>query len=94
MTTTEKTVNGQALSYEIFEDGYDIYLDGQPWISQRGQYSKPMDQSKSFEENCLLQIEELTIVPPEPNNDYGVPNDTYNQIIDDYTLSLMETGVL
>ena len=82
------------LSYEILSDGYEIYLDNVLWITQRGEYAKPMDKDKSFEENCLLQIEELTVVPEEPNNDYGVPNDTYNQIIDDYTYQLMETGVL
>lgn len=40
---------------------------------------------------------EATINQPEmdpPNNDYGVANETYNAIIDDYTLSLMDSGVL
>lgn len=32
--------------------------------------------------------------PEPPNNDYGVANETYNAIIDDYTLSLMDSGVL
>ena len=32
--------------------------------------------------------------PEVPNNDYGVSNETYNAIIDDYTLSLMDSGVL
>lgn len=32
--------------------------------------------------------------PEPPNNDYGVSNETYNAIIDDYTLSLMDSGVL
>lgn len=65
MINTEKTVNDKAVSYEILEDGYEIYLDGQIWIRQRGLYSKPMDKEKSFEENCLMQIEELT-AGPEP----------------------------
>lgn len=82
------------ISYKILDNGYEIYLDGVLWITQYEPYGHPMDSSKSFEENCLLQIEELTVVPEEPNNDYGVPNDTYNQIIDDYTYQLMETGVL
>ena len=30
----------------------------------------------------------------EPNNDYGIPNDIYNAIIDDYTDELFEMGVL
>lgn len=40
---------------------------------------------------------EATISQPEPdppNNDYGVANEVYNAIIDDYTLSLMDSGVL
>ena len=57
--STDKTVDNKPLSYEIFEDGYAIYLEGKIWITQRGQYSKPIDKTKSFEENCLLQIEEL-----------------------------------
>ena len=87
MTNTDKTINGQAISYEIFSDGYEIYLDGTLWIKQRGEYSKPIDKVLSFEENCLAQIEEITTVI-ELNNDYGVPNDTYVQIIDDYTSSI------
>lgn len=30
----------------------------------------------------------------ESNNDYGIPDETYNAIIDDYTLSLMENGLI
>lgn len=30
----------------------------------------------------------------EPNNDYGIPNEVYNAIIDDYTDELFEMGVL
>lgn len=90
MINTDKTINGQAIAYEIFEDGYEIYLDGTLWIKQRGQYGKPVDSAKSYEENCLAQIEELTRPVEEPNNDYGVPNDTYTQIVDDLTASLTE----
>lgn len=63
MINTEKTVNGQALSYEIGTDGYDIYLEGKIWITQHGKYGKPVDKTKSYEANCLAQIEELTAVP-------------------------------
>ena len=66
MITTDKTIDGKAVSYEIFDDGYDIYLDGSLWISQHEPYGHPMDASKSYEENCLLQIEELT-APVEPD---------------------------
>lgn len=30
----------------------------------------------------------------EPNNEFGIDNDTYNQVIDNYTLELVESGVL
>jgi len=29
-----------------------------------------------------------------PNNDYGIDNTTYNNIIDDYTMELVEKGVI
>lgn len=63
MINTDKTIDGKAISYEIFDDGYEIYLDKVLWITQRGEYSKPIDREKSFEENCLLQIEEITTIP-------------------------------
>lgn len=63
MTTTNKTYNGKPIAYEILDDGYMIYLDGRPWIKQRGDYGKPMEASKTYEENCLLQIEEITAEP-------------------------------
>lgn len=53
-------MNKEQLTYTILENGYKIKLDGKDWIEQIGQYSKPMDDTKSFEENCLLQIEDLT----------------------------------
>lgn len=89
MTNTDKTINGQAISYEIFSDGYEIYLDGTLWIKQRGQYGKPVDSEKSYEENCLAQIEKITTVV-EPSNPYGIDDTTYNNIIDDYTASITE----
>ena len=48
------------LTYDILDDGYTINLDGKKWIEQLGEFSKPMDSTKTFEENCLLQIEDLT----------------------------------
>ena len=66
MTSTDKTFAGRNISYQIFEDGYDIYLDGEPWISQREPYGKMYDKTKSYEENCLLQIEEITKETKEP----------------------------
>ena len=87
MTNTDKTFDGQGISYEIFDDGYEIYLEGTLWIKQRGEYSKPIDSAKSYEENCLAQIEEITTVV-EPSNPYGIDDTIYNNIIDDYTSSI------
>ena len=63
MITTDKTCDGKPIAYEILDDGYMIYLDGKAWIKQRGDYGKPMGSSKSYEENCLLQIEDITAEP-------------------------------
>lgn len=65
MINTDKTFDGKSIAYEILEDGYMIYLDGKPWILQQGIYANPMDKTKTYEENCLAQIEELTR-EPEP----------------------------
>jgi len=48
------------LTYDILDNGYVIKLEGKKWIEQLGENSKPMDSTKTFEENCLLQIEDLT----------------------------------
>jgi len=48
------------ITYDILNNGYIIKLDSKIWIEQVDENSKPMDSTKSFEENVLLQIEELT----------------------------------
>ena len=48
------------LTYDILNDGYVIKLDGKKWIEQLGENSQPMDSTKTLEENCLLQIEDIT----------------------------------
>ena len=57
MKTTEFLFDGKQVSYEIREDGYMIYLDNKPWISQYEPYIP--DKSKSYEENALIQIEDI-----------------------------------
>lgn len=47
-------------TYEIFDDGYDIYLNGNPHISQREPYAHVYKHDGTYEENALLQIESLT----------------------------------
>ena len=88
MINTDKTIDGKTISYEILDDGYDIYLDGAIWITQHEPYGHPMDSSKSYEENCLLKIEELT-APVEPAESPEWQNG-YDQAV----LDLIEQGVL
>ena len=59
MISTDKTVIGLPISYLIEDNGYSIYLGGNLWITQYDEYAKPMNGTKSLEENCLLQIEAL-----------------------------------
>lgn len=57
----------EEISYKIVENGYDIYLNGELWITQDGQYSHLFVPNGTLEENCLAQIEELTTVSNEPS---------------------------
>jgi hypothetical protein len=56
MTTTDYKYNNQEVSYEILSNGYEIYLSGRLWISQKEPYIP--NPSLSYEENCLNQIKE------------------------------------
>ena len=47
----------ERITYEILEDGYMIYLDGNPWVEQREPYI-PF-RNLSYEEGCLKQIDEI-----------------------------------
>ena len=60
-----KTFDNKKLEYEILDNGYNIYLGGNLWITQHDQYAHPMLPNGTFEENCLAQIEEIT-TPREP----------------------------
>lgn len=64
-TDSGKTFNGKKVGYSIKDDGYEIYLDGNLWITQLDQYARPIIPDGSYEENCLAQIEEICN-PPEP----------------------------
>ena len=55
----KKDYNG-IYKYELFNDGYDIYKDNALLISQREPYGKPIDNQLTFEENCLMQLENIT----------------------------------
>ena len=55
----KKDYNG-IYKYELFNDGYDIYKDNVLLISQREPYGKPIDNQLTFEENCLMQLKNIT----------------------------------
>ena len=59
MKETNYKIEGKAISYEVSNNGYSIYLDGVLWITQYDDYGKPMDFTKSYEENCIMQIEDM-----------------------------------
>lgn len=52
--------------YEIFDDGYDIYSNNILVITQHGPFGRPYDSSKSYEENCIMQLDDLTREPEPP----------------------------
>ena len=47
----------ERITYNILENGYKIYLDGNPWIKQVEPYIPY--RNVSYEESCLMQIEDL-----------------------------------
>ena len=54
---TQKLVNGQEISYEITEIGYNIYLGEALWITQYEPYIP--NKELSYEENAIAQINEI-----------------------------------
>ena len=72
---TGKFIFGKELNYFVDDNGYTILLEEEPWVSQYNDYSKPIDENKSIEENCILQIEKLAAgdaakrAPSEVNSD-------------------------
>lgn len=58
--------------YEVFDDGYEIYYKG-GMISQHEPYAKLFKPDGTYEENCLLQLEELANTPePDPTTQADV----------------------
>ena len=79
-------------SYEIYDDGYDIFADDMVVITQRGAFSKPYDSSKSYEENCILQLDDMTKEPSPPVDPQPTPEEINRADID--FIALMEDLVL
>ena len=57
MISTDYSIDGKSISYEINDKGYTIYLDGVAWIQQEEPFIPY--PNLSYEEGCLKQIEEL-----------------------------------
>lgn len=55
------------LTYKIKENGYEIYSDGALWITQYEPYIP--NRSLSYEENAILQIEELSKPVEKPQDE-------------------------
>jgi hypothetical protein len=58
MKQTEFIINNKTVSYKIKENGYEIYLNNQLWISQQEPYIPYPELG--YEGSCLKQIEELS----------------------------------
>lgn len=66
MKVTEYEFNNEKISYEICDDGYDIYLNNRIWVTQHEPYIPYPDLG--YEGSCLKQIEEICKVE-EPQED-------------------------
>lgn len=65
MIQTEYVIDGKTVSYEIKDNGYEIYLGSQLWITQYEPYIPYPDLG--YEGSCLKQIQELaTPATPQP----------------------------
>ena len=67
MITTNYSIENKQISYEVTDDGYKIYLDGQQWIHQYKPYIP--NPSISYEENAIAQIEELVAMHENAKNE-------------------------
>lgn len=70
MKETNYVIDNKKVSYELFEDGYKIYLDGVAWIHQYEPYIP--DKKLSYEENAIAQIEEICKPVKEPSVDVRI----------------------
>ena len=67
MKETNYSIDNKQVSYEVTDNGYKIYLDGQQWIHQYEPYIP--NPSKSYEENAIAQIEELVAMHENAKNE-------------------------
>ena len=57
MKETNYSIDEKKVSYEVTENGYNIYLDEKIWITQYEPYIPYRDCS--YEESCLKQLEDI-----------------------------------
>ena len=67
MKTTNYSIENKQISYEVTDNGYKIYLDGQLWIHQYEPYIP--NPSISYEENAIAQMEELVAMHENAKNE-------------------------
>ena len=67
MKTTNYSIDNKQVSYEVTDNGYKIYLDGQLWIHQYEPYIP--NPSISYEENAIAQMEELVAMHENAKNE-------------------------
>lgn len=83
--------------YEVVEDGYDIFQGEIKIITQHDPYGKVFDPNGSYEENCLLQLDQMTAPKPEPPAPGPTPEEMlradvdYIAIMEDLTLPSQES---
>ena len=77
------------LTYQVFDDGYDIFRDGNLWLTQREPYIP--NRNKSYEENAIAQIEELI---SSYDYSFSFEEDINSMLVEhEYRITLIELGV-
>lgn len=77
-------LSAETNQYEAFTRTHEETVD---WYFQKvtGGEMAIDDVPKTYREEVKAKL---------PNNDYGIDDTTYNNVIDDYTMELVEKGVL
>lgn len=93
---------GESISY--WSNGYPVITEkniafiAEDVVIHETDKSLPEDLDYNTGKYCYTEEKGFYINPdykePDPSNTYGIPDELYSQIIDDYTLELMEGGVM
>ena len=77
-------------SYEIFDDGYDIFTNDDlqnAYLTQRDPYGKIFDPNGSYEDNAKIQMDQMS-QPPEPGPLPPTPEEKLRSDVDYLALML------